>query len=108
MRKIDLFDGHCDTLFRLWRTEESRFNGGSLRRNNGHIDLLRAGESVGGQESVAIGTDFDGCTPCSGIRDVADMGLIYERLLRMNYSETQVHAIFFDNLMRVVREVCTM
>lgn len=64
--------------------------------------------ALGGQDSIAIGTDFDGCTPCSGIRDITDLSVIYERLLQMNYSESQVHAIFFDNMMRVVREVCTM
>jgi len=63
---------------------------------------------LGGKDSVAIGADFDGCTPCAGIRDVTDLSVVYERLLRMNYSESQVHAIFFDNMMRVVREVCTM
>lgn len=64
--------------------------------------------ALGGQDSVAIGADFDGCDPCPGIRDITDLGVVYERLLRMNYSESQVHAIFFDNMMRVVREVCTM
>jgi len=64
--------------------------------------------ALGGKDSVAIGADFDGCTPCPGIRDITDLGVIYERLLRMNDSESQVQAIFFDNMMRVVRDVCTM
>ena len=37
-RKIDLFDGHCDTILaRL-------VHGGSLRKNEGHLDLERTGE----------------------------------------------------------------
>jgi len=64
--------------------------------------------SLGGEKSVAIGTDFDGGTPCRGIKDITELDKIYERLLGMNYPESVVHSIFFDNMMRVVRKVCTM
>ena len=64
--------------------------------------------ALGGEGSVSMGTDFDGGTPCRGIKDITEMGKIRERLLRMNYPETVVRAIFFDNMMRVVRKVCTM
>lgn len=83
-----------------------------LLRENPTVDTIIANiehwMALGGQNSIAVGADFDGCTPCPGIRDITDLGVVYERLLRMNYSEAQVHAIFFDNMMRVVREVCTM
>lgn len=64
--------------------------------------------SLGGEENVAIGGDWDGCDLCPGVEGVTDLGLLYERLLRRNYSEALVRAIFYDNLMRVVREVCTI
>lgn len=64
--------------------------------------------SLGGEENVAIGGDWDGCDLCPGVEGITDMGLLYERLLRLNYSETLVQAIFYNNLMRVVREVCTI
>lgn len=35
---IDLFDGHCDTILQRY------LYGGSLRRNEGHVDLERAGK----------------------------------------------------------------
>lgn len=35
---IDLFDGHCDTILQRYLV------GGSLRKNEGHIDLERAGK----------------------------------------------------------------
>lgn len=64
--------------------------------------------SLGGEENVAIGGDWDGCDLCPGVEGVADLGLLYERLLRLGCSETLVRGIFYDNLMRVVREVCTI
>lgn len=66
--------------------------------------------SLGGERSICIGGDLDGCGDCfpDGITGIQDLGSLYEGLLRRNYSEMLVHAIFFDNLMRVVNEVCTM
>ena len=64
--------------------------------------------SLGGEENVALGGDWDGCDLCPGVEGITGMGLLYERLLRLGYSETLVQAIFYNNLMRVVREVCTI
>lgn len=64
--------------------------------------------SLGGEENVAIGGDWDGCDLCPGVEQITDLGLLCERLLRRNYKESLVRAIFRDNLMRVVREVCTI
>lgn len=70
-----------------------------------HIEHFLA---LGGEENVAIGGDWDGCDLCPGVEGIGDIGLLYERLLRRGYSETLVQAIFYNNLMRVVREVCTI
>ena len=70
-----------------------------------HIEHFLA---LGGEENVAIGGDWDGCDLCPGVERITDIGQLYERLLRRNYSETLVQAIFYDNLMRVVSDVCTM
>jgi membrane dipeptidase len=43
-----------------------------------------------------------------GIAGFQDLEAVAERLLRMNYPEQQVKDLFYNNLMRVVREVCTM
>ena len=64
--------------------------------------------SLGGEENVAVGGDWDGCDLCPGMKQITDIGLLYERLLQCNYKESLVRAIFYDNLMRVVREVCTI
>lgn len=63
---------------------------------------------LGGEETVAIGGDWDGCALFPGMEDVTGLDALCQRLLRMNYSETTVKAVFYENLMRVVSEVCTI
>ena len=76
-----------------------------LDRAADHIEHFLA---LGGEKNVALGGDWDGCDLCPGVGQLADIGRLYELLLRRNYSESLVQAIFYDNLMRVVREVCTI
>lgn len=64
--------------------------------------------SLGGEKNVAIGGDWDGCHPFEGVERVTDIGKLYERLLQKNFKEVLVQDIFYNNLMRVVRNVCTM
>lgn len=65
--------------------------------------------SLGGEHSVALGGDWDGCNQLpqgwTGIWNWADF---YELLLRNNYSEELVRDLFFNNMMRTVTKVCTM
>lgn len=75
------------------------------------IDTVRAHIErfleLGGEKSVAVGGDFDGCdTLPDGIGGIEDIEKIYNYLLRKNYTEDLVCDIFYNNLMRVVREVC--
>ena len=65
--------------------------------------------SLGGEENVALGGDWDGCPALpEGIAGIQDMDKLYELLLRNNYSETLVRGVFFTNMQRVVSEVCGM
>ena len=65
--------------------------------------------SLGGEKNVSIGGDWDGISRMPrGMSGIQDMAELYERLLRRNYSEALVRDVFFNNLMRVVSEVCTM
>ena len=65
--------------------------------------------ALGGEANVSLGGDWDGCeTLPRGVSGIQDMDRLYERLLRRNYPEALVRALFYDNLMRVVSEVCTM
>ena len=64
----------------------------------GHIEHFLA---LGGEKSVGIGSDFDGCSRLpAGIRRVSDLSALYEALLRRNYPQSLVNDIFFNNMMR--------
>jgi membrane dipeptidase len=55
--------------------------------------------SLGGERAVGLGTDLDGVTELpAGLSGIQDFGKLYEAMLRKNWTETQVRAIFFDNL----------
>lgn len=63
-------------------------------------DVLRHAEhflSLGGENVLAVGADFDGCDLPADIRGIDSMGEIYELFLKNNYSETLVKKIFFEN-----------
>lgn len=70
-----------------------------------HIEHFCA---LGGEKNVAVGGDWDGCGLFPGMEKVTDIDKLYERLLQRNFKESLVQDIFCNNLMRVVREVCTM
>ncbi len=63
-------------------------------------DVLRHTEhflSLGGENCLAIGSDFDGTDLPNGIKGIESVEEIAERMLRENYSETLVNSILFDN-----------
>lgn len=66
-----------------------------------HIEHFLA---LGGEKAVFLGCDFDGIeiTP-KGINGVEDLEKLYEALLRMNYPESLVRNIFFNNLCDIIR-----
>jgi len=69
----------------------------------GSIDgLLRHTEhflELGGEKTVAVGSDFDGCGLRAEIRGVGDMGLLYDAM-RERFGKEIADNIFFDNAFR--------
>lgn len=52
----------------------------------------------GGESCLALGCDFDGCDCLpAGISSARDMGALAEEMLRHNYLESTVRALFYDN-----------
>ena len=61
---------------------------------------------LAGEDHVSLGTDFDGGpTPPRGIRDISDLALITDSMLRRGYSEKRIRKFLGGNLLRVFREV---
>ena len=64
---------------------------------------------LGGEKIVALGGDWDGgITPPEGMEGCWSWLDFYEYLAKQNYPETLLQDLFFNNLMRTVREVCTI
>ena len=66
--------------------------------------------ALGGEDHIALGGDWDGCDtlPRGMEQGIAGMSDFYTYLLQKKYSETLLHKLYFQNLMRVVGEVCTI
>lgn len=59
-----------------------------------------------GEDHVAFGSDFDGGpTLPRGMRDVRDLPMITEAMLRRGYSEERINKFWGGNLLRFFREV---
>ena len=55
--------------------------------------------ALGGEKAVGLGTDLDGVAELpAGLTGIQDFGKLYEAMLRKNWTEAQVRAIFFDNM----------
>lgn len=59
-----------------------------------HIDKFL---SLGGENTVCIGTDFDGCSLPDDITGSESLAEIYEMLLIQNYKESVIRKIFYEN-----------
>lgn len=72
-------------------------------------DLIRHIEhmyDVGGEEFVAIGTDFDGFDDGeSEIKNIGEMNCLYEALKKRKFNDSQIEKFWSGNAMRVMREV---
>jgi membrane dipeptidase len=61
---------------------------------------------VVGEDHVALGSDFDGGpTPPRHMRDIRDLAMITDAMLRRGYSRDRIRKFLGGNLMRVFREV---
>ena len=71
-------------------------------------DLIRHIEHmyyVGGEDFVAIGTDFDGFDDgeCD-IKNIGDMNYLYEALKKRKYNDDQIEKFWYKNALRVIKE----
>lgn len=72
------------------------------------LDMLRAHLDrileLGGAANVALGGDWDGCDTIDELPSIDMLDRFYEYLLCRGYSETVVRDLFYNNLMRVVKQ----
>jgi membrane dipeptidase len=61
---------------------------------------------VGGEEAVAIGSDWDGFVrPCRGLEDVSQLPHLTEALLLRGLSPETIHRLLGGNVLRVLDAV---
>jgi membrane dipeptidase len=59
-----------------------------------------------GEDHVALGSDFDGGpTPPRGMRDIRDLAMITDAMLRRGYSDERIKKFLGGNLLRVFRQI---
>lgn len=79
------------------------FVGGSLDFDavRAHLDRILA---LGGAKHVALGGDWDGCDTIDSLPDITALAGLYEYFLSKGYSQTLLCDLFYNNLMRVVKQ----
>jgi membrane dipeptidase len=68
-----------------------------------HIDHVC--QVVGSADTVAYGSDFDGCTPPPGLENVTKLPALTAELLSRGYSEADMAKILGGNYLRVFEQV---
>ncbi|MCS6827609.1 MAG: dipeptidase [Caldilinea sp.] len=61
--------------------------------------------SVVGPDHVALGSDFDGCTPARGVEDVTCYPLLTQRLVERGHDVKVIRKLLGENWLRVIRTV---
>lgn len=70
------------------------------------VSVVDRAIQVVGEDHVALGSDFDGGpTPPRDMRDIRDLAMITDAMLRRGYSQDRIRKFLGGNLMRVFREV---
>lgn len=73
---------------------------------DGWVDVVDRVIQMVGEDHVALGTDFDGGpTPPRGMRDVSNLPLITEAMVRRGYSDERIRKFLGGNLLRVFRKI---
>ena len=71
-----------------------------------HLDHMW---ELGGEDTVALGGDWDGANPLAkGFEDVLGWKYLYEELLCRGYPESLLYKLFYANMMKIVQKVCTV
>ncbi|MBM3801386.1 MAG: membrane dipeptidase [Acidimicrobiia bacterium] len=73
---------------------------------DGWVEVVDRAIQLVGEDSVALGTDLDGGpTLPRGMRDVSDLAMITDAMLRRGYTEQRIQKFLGGNLLRVFRQI---
>lgn len=70
------------------------------------LDVVERAIEIAGEDHVALGSDFDGGpTPPRGMRDIRDLPLLTDAMLRRGWSERRIRKFLGENVLRLFRQV---
>lgn len=70
------------------------------------VNVVDRAIQIVGEDHVSLGSDFDGGpTPPRGMRDISDLAMITDSMLRRGYSEERIRKFLGGNVLRVFRQV---
>ncbi len=70
------------------------------------VAVVEKGIALAGEDHVSLGSDFDGGpTLPVGMRDIRDLALITDAMLRRGWSEERIRKFLGGNLLRVFRQI---
>lgn len=75
---------------------------GSVEAMVKHVKHMR---NTAGIEVIAIGTDFDGTSHQTAIKDMGEIGILFDELKKEGFSGSDIDKIMYKNVERVIREV---
>jgi membrane dipeptidase len=75
---------------------------GSLEIMVKHIKHMR---NIAGIEVVAIGTDFDGTSPLTAIKNAGEMRLLCDVLTKSGFSSEEIEKLMYKNAERVMKSI---
>ena len=61
--------------------------------------------NVGGIDTVAIGSDFDGIECGLEFKDASNMNLVEKYMRKNGFSEEEIEKIYYKNALRLFKEV---
>jgi membrane dipeptidase len=70
------------------------------------IGVIEKAIAIAGEDHVALGSDFDGGpTLPRGMRDISDLPMLTDAMLRRGWSEERIRKFLGGNLLRVFRQI---
>lgn len=70
------------------------------------LEVVERAIAIAGEDHVALGSDFDGGpTPPRGMRDIRDLPLLTDAMLRRGWSERRIRKFLGENVLRLFRQV---
>ena len=73
-----------------------------------YLKVVERAIEIAGEDHVALGTDFDGGPPLPrGMRDIRDVPMMTDAMLRHGWSEERIRKFMGGNLLRVFRQIAS-